>query len=194
MSFQPGSLLVDTRNSAILDGTNPLISFAPFATKGADLQAEGMDWLNQLPFSEEETSSMNGRQLMDRQATKDIFIKNQNQYPIVHLATHAVTDPDNSSASCIAFYPVSGHSQDDLLFLDEIYALRMDSCRLMVISACETGKGALVRNEGVMSFARAFLYAGCPSTINTLWKADDRSTSEILRSFYKYLEGWKFKS
>jgi CHAT domain-containing protein len=64
----------------------------------------------------------------------------------------------------------------------------MDSCRLMVIRACETGKGALARNEGVMSFARAFLYAGCPSTINTLWKADDRPTSEILQLFYKYLE------
>jgi hypothetical protein len=38
-----------------------------------------------------------------------------------------------------------------------------------------------------MSFARAFLYAGCPSTINTLWKADDKPTSEILKTFYLYL-------
>jgi CHAT domain-containing protein len=64
----------------------------------------------------------------------------------------------------------------------------MDSCRMIVISACETGRGELVHNEGVMSFARAFLYAGCPSTINTLWKADDHSTSEIIKLFYKYME------
>ena len=57
----------------------------------------------------------------------------------------------------------------------------MDSCQLIVISACETGRGELVHNEGVMSFARAFLYAGCPSTINTLWKADDHSTAEIIQ-------------
>jgi hypothetical protein len=51
-----------------------------------------------------------------------------------------------------------------------------------------------VHNEGVMSFARAFLYAGCPSTINTLWKADDRSTAEIIRLFYKHLENGESKS
>jgi hypothetical protein len=39
-----------------------------------------------------------------------------------------------------------------------------------------------------MSFARAFLYAGCPSTINSLWKADDKSTSEILEHFHRYLQ------
>jgi CHAT domain-containing protein len=186
--FSARFLMGEEKNSNVSGMVKPLISFAPFAKKGADLQSEGMEWLNQLTFSAEETSSMNGRQLVDKQATKNEFIKNQNLYPIIHLATHAMTNPENSSASCIAFYPLSGHSSDDLLFLDEIYALRMDSCRLMVISACETGKGKFVQNEGVMSFARAFLYAGCPSTINTLWKADDKPTSEILKTFYLYLE------
>jgi hypothetical protein len=64
---------------------------------------------------------------------------------------------------------------------------------MVVISACETGRGALVHNEGVMSFARAFLYAGCPSTINALWKADDHSTAEIIRLFYKYLDRRRIK-
>ena len=186
--FSAGFVEIKDRNPVTPGEINPLISFAPFSKKGADLQVEGMEWLNQLPFSAEETSLMSGRQLSDQQATKEEFIKNQNQFPIVHLATHAMTNPENSSASCIAFYPAAGPNSDNLLYLDEIYALRMDSCRLMVISACETGKGKLVRTEGVMSFARAFLYAGCPSTINTLWKADDRPTSEILRSFYKYLK------
>ena len=185
--FSARFVTMEKEYSGIPEGIRSVISFAPFAKAGADMQAEGMDWLNRLPFSVNETSLSDGKQLTDRLATKEEFIKNQNRYPIVHLATHAITNPDNPSASCIAFYPLSGRSSDDLLFLDEIYALRMDSCRLMIISACETGKGALVRNEGVMSFARAFLYAGCPSTINTLWKADDRPTSEILRSFYKYL-------
>src|SRR5205807_850968 len=77
---------------------------------------------------------------------------------------------------------------EDFLFLDEIYSLNLDTCRMIVMSACETGRGKWVHNEGVMSFARAFLYAGCPSTINTLWKADDHSTAEIMKLFYKYLE------
>src|SRR6478672_2605582 len=65
---------------------------------------------------------------------------------------------------------------------------------MIVISACETGRGELVDHEGVMSFARAFLYAGCQSTINTLWKAYDHSTAEIIRLFYKYLEQGDNKS
>ena len=110
------------------------------------------------------------------------------------MATHAITDLDNPSASYIAFFPATGIRSEDFLFLDEIYSLRMDSCRMIVISACETGRGQLVHNEGVMSFARAFLYSGCPSTINTLWKADDYSTAEILKIFYTYLEAGYSKS
>jgi len=185
--FSARFLMYETQTSFIPEIGEPLISFAPFSGKGVDLKSEGLEWLSRLPYSVKETESLNGNRLSDHQATKSVFLDNLNRYPIIHLATHAMTDLESPSASCIAFYPVSGQRQDDLLYLDEIYALRMDHCRLMVISACETGRGALVSNEGAMSFARAFLYAGCPSTINTLWKADDRATSEILRSFYIYL-------
>src|SRR5450432_3135212 len=105
-----------------------------------------------------------------------------------------MTDLDNPSASFIAFYPTAGIPSNDFLFLDEIYSLNMDSCRMIVISACETGRGEFVHNEGVMSFARAFVSAGCPSTINTLWKADDHSTAEIFKLFYVYLEAGYSKS
>jgi CHAT domain-containing protein len=173
---------------------NPVLSFAPFSFRGADLQAEGMGHLEKLPYSKNEIAGLKGNGFTDQHATKTAFIKNLNSFPIVHLATHAVTDLENPSASYIAFFPATGLRSEDFLFLDEIYSLKMDSCQLMVISACETGKGELVRNEGVMSFARAFQYAGCPSTINTLWKADDRSTSEILKLFYSYLESGYSKS
>jgi CHAT domain-containing protein/tetratricopeptide (TPR) repeat protein len=170
------------------------LSFAPYSQQGADLQKEGMGKLDRLPFSQIEIEKLIGSQYLDKEATKDKFLQNLNHFPIVHLATHAMTDLDNSSASYISFFPSAGIRSDDFLFLDEIYSLRMDSCRMMVISACETGKGTLVRNEGVMSFARAFLYAGCPSTINTLWKADDHSTAEILSRFYTYLDEGDSKS
>ena len=172
----------------------PALSFAPFSQRGADMQSEGMGWLEKLSFSADEISGLRGISYTDQQATKEMFLKNLNKYPIIHLATHAVTDLDNPSASYIAFFPATGSRAEDFLFLDEIYSLRMDSCQMIVVSACETGRGELVHNEGVMSFARAFLYSGCPSTINTLWKADDHSTDEILKSFYQYLEAGYSKS
>ena len=169
-----------------------VISFAPFSDRGINVPM-GVS-LERLPYSKYEISGLQGRQLIDRQATKRNFLNDLNHFSVIHLATHAITDLENPSASYIAFFPVSGSRSEDFLFLDEIYSLRMDSCRMVVISACETGRGEYVHNEGVMSFARAFLYAGCPSTINTLWKADDHSTAEIIRLFYKNLERGESKS
>ena len=171
-----------------------VLSFAPFSQRGYQLIDAGTAGLEKLPFSKEEINGLPGIHLDDRSATKEAFMKNIDHFPIIHLATHAMTDLDNPSASFIAFYPAAGIRTEDFLFLDEIYSLNMDSCRMIVISACETGRGELVHNEGVMSFARAFLYAGCPSTINTLWKADDHSTAEIIKLFYKYLKEGDNKS
>jgi CHAT domain-containing protein len=192
--FSARFIVENRRYFNIQEVQDPVLSFAPFSQKGADLKAEGMGWLEKLPYSKEEISGLKGRRFENQNASKKEFIKNLNSCPIVHLATHAITDMDNPSASYIAFFPATGIRSEDFLFLDEIYSLRLDSCELMVISACETGRGEYIKNEGVMSFARAFLYAGCPSTINTLWKADDHSTSEIFRIFYKYLEAGYSKS
>jgi CHAT domain-containing protein len=193
LSYQFSSRFIQEKRSAGMssDFRQAVLSFAPFAAKGADLQNEGMGFLQRLPGSKAEIASLPGRQYADSAATKDKFLQLLNQFPIIHLATHATADMNDPDASYIAFYPAWGMRSEDCLFLGELYGLRMDSCQLIIISACETGKGQLVRNEGVMSFARAFLYAGCPSTVNSLWKADDRSTSSILQQFHIYLrEGY----
>ncbi len=192
--FSARFILDDEKFPNIQSSQNAVLSFAPFSQKGVNLGSGGISRLERLPYSRDEIAGLNGRRFEGEHAGKKEFIKYLNSYPVVHLATHAITDLDNPSASYIAFFPVTGTKSEDFLYLDEIYSLRMDSCKMIAISACETGRGELVKNEGVMSFARAFLYAGCPSTINTLWKADDRSTSEIFKSFYKYLESGFSKS
>jgi len=64
----------------------------------------------------------------------------------------------------------------------------MDSTNLVILSACESGRGEMADNEGIMSLSRGFMYAGCASTINSLWKADDESTTAILKQFHSYLQ------
>ncbi|MEZ4847324.1 MAG: CHAT domain-containing protein [Bacteroidia bacterium] len=59
--------------------------------------------------------------------------------------------------------------------------------QMVVLSACESGTGYLQRAEGVMSLGRAFSYAGVPSIIASLWKVGDKSTSEMMVSFYQNL-------
>ena len=44
-----------------------------------------------------------------------------------------------------------------------------------------------------MSLARGFIYAGCPSIVMTLWQVTDKSSSELMTSFYKYLKRGKSK-
>ena len=168
-----------------------ILSFAPFAASGA-AGADGP--FSRLPASAEEIAGLAGTQYLNAQATKTQFLHTVARYPIVHLATHAVSSPDNAAASFIAFYPAKHSPIEDRLYLEELYGLNLGATRLVIISACETGEGEVVAQEGVMSLARAFAYAGCASTINSLWKADDQATSFILRRFYVHLRAGESKA
>ncbi|HTR29235.1 MAG TPA: CHAT domain-containing tetratricopeptide repeat protein [Puia sp.] len=165
-------------------------AFAPFT--GDRFLGAGSFHFPPLPASREEIAGLPGVSYTGSQATKAAFLKTLNRYPIVHLATHAVSSANNAAGSFIAFYPRRDTPMEDFLFLEELYALDMNKTKLVVISACETGQGELVSNEGVISLARAFAYAGCGSTISSLWKADDQATSFIIHRFYVYLrQGYK---
>ena len=171
-----------------------VLSFAPFINKGADYHQTGFDFINQLPASAGEIAALTGTAFTGAQATKTMFLRQAGNYPIIHLATHAIADVQNPSASFIAFYPEKKMPAENCLYLEEIYGLNLDACKLVVISACETGKGELVNNEGIISLGRAFAYAGCGATINSLWKADDKATAAILKKFHEYLQRGYTKS
>lgn len=184
--------------SPAADAPLSVLAFAPFASHGASFAGQATNAISpgapdstrfsSLPASGEEIAGLPGLQYIDSGATRERFLKEINQYPIIHLATHAVSSVNNAANSFIAFYPRKKALAEDCLFLEELYGLDMNSTRLVVISACETGQGELVSNEGVISLARAFAYAGAASTVSSLWKADDQSTSFILRKFYAYLQ------
>lgn len=174
------------------DPATGVLSFAPFT--GKETLSEADYRFPPLPASAEEIAGLRGSRYLGSQATKSAFLKALNQYPIVHLATHAVSSADNAAGSFIAFYPAKGVAIEDCLFLEELYGLDMNKTKLVVISACESGQGELVSNEGVISLARAFAYAGCASSVSSLWKADDQATSFILQRFYIYLRKGYSKS
>jgi CHAT domain-containing protein len=171
-----------------------VLSFAPFAGKGEWVTTHSLHFIERLSGSGPEISNLPGKQFINEQATKEHFLMEINHYPVVHLATHALSDPQNSQGSVICFYPHGKPTKEDNLFLPELYGLNMDSTDLVILSACESGKGEIVNNEGIISLSRGFMYAGCASTVNSLWKADDRSTEEILRQFHRYLETGYTKS
>jgi CHAT domain-containing protein len=129
--------------------------------------------INEAQVIEDEMTS---KLFMNRDATKTNFIKNANDYDILHLSTHA-SSGDFVKPANIDFY-------DDTLFLNELYSLDLKA-KLVVLSACETGIGKLYKGEGAMSIARGFQYSGAKNLLFSLWQINDLSTSQIMQSFYK---------
>ncbi len=171
--------------------TENVLAMAPFAgEQGGNVRSQGF---SPLRDSQAEVESVGGSIYTEGKATKRRFLRVAGSYNVLHLATHATVNDEDPSQSFIAFYPQQRDSVANYrLYTHELYNMRLDSVKLVILSACEAGNGQLVRGEGVMSLARAFAYAGCPNTVTTLWKADDRSSARLTTRLHHYLKrGWE---
>ena len=117
-------------------------------------------------------------------ATKSTFVDNFKDYRIVHLSTHA--DIGENEDPWIAF-------SDDKMFLNEIYATK-NQAEMVVLSACNTSIGELKKGEGAMSLARGFFHSGAKSVVSSLWSTYDKSSKELMTSFYTALSKGDTKS
>ena len=144
---------------------------------------------------EEVSRLMKGQRYLGKQATKETFQQDVRRQEILHLAMHAFVDDDNPLASGLVFASEDTLSDMDqrILRAYEIYAMEMSS-DLVVLSACQTAIGKQVRGEGMMSLARAFRYAGCPSIVTSLWQADDPTTQKLMVRFFEHLKMGKSKA
>ncbi len=127
-------------------------------------------------------------------ATKTNFLRNVENFDILHFAMHAFINDSLPAFSSMAFVQTENDKSNtkDLLTTADIYNLKLNA-HLVVLSACNTGSGKLLKGEGIMSLARGFLYAGCPSIIMSLWEVEDISGTKIITSFYKNLKKGKNK-
>lgn len=116
----------------------------------------------------------------------ETFVKQNNwsRYRIVHIATHGIVNADQPELSSILLAPLGQADNDDILYSGEIYNLNL-STDLVVLSACETGLGKIMKGEGIIGLNRALLYAGARNLIVSLWKVADVPTAELMRHFYK---------
>jgi CHAT domain-containing protein len=109
-------------------------------------------------------------------------------YRIVHFATHALVDSEDSALSGIVLsgFDADGRRRPGLLSLPRIYRLRLPA-DLVVLSGCRTALGEERRGEGLIGLARGFLYAGASRVVVSLWDVQDQATAELMKRFYAHL-------
>ena len=159
---------------------------AALAVGNPDLQDPRLN----LRYAEREAKEV-GRQfpgaavLLRREATKPLTRAQMGPQSLIHLATHADLDEEDPLGSALPLTPNSG--DDGRLEVQEVFGLDLEA-NLVILSACDTSLGRLTQGDEVIGLTRAFIYAGTPSVISTLWRVNDRASYELMLEFYRNLK------
>ena len=137
---------------------------------------------------------LNTRPLTGREASKAEVIKRMSSVGLIHIAAHG-----NKTTGEIALSPNPGWTSkfpqktDYILKMSDVLAANLRA-RLVVLSCCHSGRGRILKGEGVVGIARAFLAAGARSVLISLWAIDDEATMVFMKSFYQHLKEGKTAS
>lgn len=162
----------------------------------------------------ENFKSYSVRKITDERATETSFRKMSGQSPyILHIATHGFnhTNPfygkdvkTNTFSSELVSYDKNrtalistgllfsnskeqdlSFDNDGVLFSEDIANLDLSNTELVVLSACQTGRGDFSNILGLIGLPRAFKLAGAKMILCSLWDVDDEATALLMISFYR---------
>lgn len=187
---------------ALHDGTSFLlerheISYLPSASflrycqeaQPADsgLFAIGHSFSGRLPHTLQEARTVaalfNGQVLLEDQATLTDVQRGVRNCRTLHVATHGDFRADNPLFSGLAL-------ADGWLTTLDIFNLRLKAS-LVTLSACQTGRNVVGGGDELLGLMRSFLSAGAASLVLTCWAVEDRSTAQLMETFYQKLaHGW----
>jgi CHAT domain-containing protein len=151
--------------------------FARLPYTGVEVEA-----VAELFGSGEEDILLRGRAREEAVKQRDLA-----KYEIIHFATHGVVDDKFPLRSGVVLSlpgageggekgreesPAHAPGEDGFLRMGEIFNLRLDA-DLVTLSACQAGLSETVRGEGVAGLTRAFLHAGTPSVLISLWSVNE---------------------
>ncbi len=146
-----------------------------------------------LPYSRQEAEAIASAgkpgsvlRALDFEASRAMALSSKlAAYDIVHFATHGFVDDARPDLSGLVLSLVdrAGQPQDGFLRLRDVHPLHLP-VELVVLSGCRTGLGPEVRGEGLLGIVRAFMHAGAPRIVASVWDVDDRATSVFMKAFY----------
>jgi CHAT domain-containing protein len=168
---------------------------APLRLLAGAIGDESVNGFDALPATAVEVSTLGSiykdevaDDVIGKPFTETFFKANAQNYSMLHLATHGVFNASQPLHSYLLMHPTD--RDDGLLTIDEIFSLELNS-DLVALSACETALGDLSRGDELVGLSRAFIYAGAPAVIVSLWKVDDASTAWLMTRFHKHLSEGK---
>jgi CHAT domain-containing protein/tetratricopeptide (TPR) repeat protein len=124
--------------------------------------------------------------VMGAEANSEILKADLSAYTCVHIAAHGRIDPEDPRRSALVL--AYDAKTEGIFAMRDVMGMHLDA-DLVVLSACDTARGKIVRGEGVQSLAYGFIHAGARSVIATFWRVNDSETATLMKSFYgAYLE------
>lgn len=122
------------------------------------------------------------RFLRDQQLSHDAFLSGALQAGILHFAGHTLLNTVRPEFSTLILG--RDDQRDGRIYAHEIAALHLLHTRLVVLASCDSAL-APMRTAGVNSMAAAFLAAGVPQVIGSLWPVDDRDAGSFAYEFHR---------
>jgi CHAT domain-containing protein len=119
-------------------------------------------------------------------ATASVLRADAGNYDILHLIAHIERDDQTSQFTRIMLAP--GEGDDGPLELHQVYGLDLRRTNLVVLSGCQSELGRQSRGDDIVGLSRAFIYAGAPSVVASLWNVDDEATQQFMIAFYDHLK------
>ena len=154
--------------------------------------------LRDLPSAQKEVemiaSILNTRPLTGREATKAEVIKRMSSVGLIHIAAHGNERTGEIALSLnLGWSSKFPQQKDFMLKMSDVQAANIRA-RLVVLSCCYSGRGRILKGEGVVGIARALLAAGARSVLISLWAIDDEATMVFMKSFYQHMKEGKTAS
>ncbi|XP_066015815.1 tetratricopeptide repeat protein 28-like [Pocillopora verrucosa] len=123
--------------------------------------------------------------LLGSRATKQAVLQAIPSVSLIHVAAHGNAERGEIALSPQCTTNSTPQEEDYLLKMSDIEGVQVRA-KLVVLSCCHSGRG-LVKKEGVIGIARAFLASGARSVLVASWAIEDKPTAKLMKCFYKHL-------
>jgi CHAT domain-containing protein len=203
LHYVPFSAFCSSEQRYVLDSDGPALAFAPSATillrnclsrasrTTGDFLALGYngDDDHQLLYAESEAKHlaqvMGGRAWTGIEPKSQRLMQEAESARWLHIASHAFFDPKEPLDSGMLL------GKDDMLYAKTIIGELRLNVELVTLSACTSGLSHVVPGDELLGLQRAFLYAGAPTMICTLWEVPDLIALLVMDMFYAGLHTGK---